>query len=112
MKPETTYRPDIFGPAMGFITFCSGVGLLALTFKLAFDLFTIPPEQALGVGATKTVDLTQTGQSFGWIIVRILLLLVMAAVGSMIANRGIRLYVSSRHASQTPIQKNPDTDIK
>jgi hypothetical protein len=89
-------RSDAFGAAMGFLTFLGGIGLLAYTFKLAFDLFSVSPEKALNIQGPNGIDLAKSGQSFGWIVVKVVLLLVMAAVGSMIANRGIKLYVSSR----------------
>lgn len=89
-------RPDWLGGLVGILTFLGGIVLLLLTFRLAFEMFSIPPERALNVNRETPVDLARTGETFVGIIGRILLLLVMAAVGSIIANRGIKLYAESR----------------
>jgi hypothetical protein len=74
-----------------------GIALLGLTFKIAYELFRIPAEQALNIVPKKALDINVVAPSFGWIIVRIILLIVMALVGSLIANRGIKLFTESRH---------------
>lgn len=84
------------GALIGFMTFAGGVALLVFTFKLAYEMFSIPPEQAVGVTKGNAVDFAKAGESLASIATRIVLLLVMAGVGSMIANRGIKLYVSAR----------------
>ena len=78
------------------LVFLTGVGLLLVTFRLAYGMFTVPHDQALGLQKGKAVDLAVAGESFAGLIVRVLLLLVMGAVSSMVANRGIKLYVESR----------------
>lgn len=89
-------RSDWLGALIGFITFAGGVALLVFTFKLAFEMFSVPPSEAVGLSKNNAVDLAKAGESLASIATRILLLLVMAGVGSMIANRGIKLYVSAR----------------
>ncbi len=96
MAMKRQHSSDWFGMLLGFLTFVFGIGLLFFTFKLAFELFSVPPDQAVGIAKDKAVDFAQAGQSLVAVFVRILLLLVMAGVGSMIANRGIKLYVSAR----------------
>jgi hypothetical protein len=88
---------EAFGSFFGIVIFAAGIGLLALTFKLAYDLFSRPPDKALGLSAKKTLDLAAAGDSAASLILRVLLLLVMAAVGSLIANRGISLYAGARN---------------
>lgn len=95
-------RSDWLGGLVGILIFLVGVGLLLLTFKLAFDMFSVRPEVALGVDKKVPVDLARTGESFMGVVARILLLLVMSVVGSVIANRGIRLYAESRAHPQRP----------
>jgi hypothetical protein len=95
MNSERT-KSDSLGATMGFITFIGGIGLLLFTFKVAFDLFSVPPSAALGVEPGKGIDIARAGESLTTVVVRLLLLLVMAFVGSSIANRGIKLYVSAR----------------
>lgn len=82
---------------IGVITFLVGVGLLLLTFKLAYDMFTVPPSQIItSVGKDQTVDLGKSGDNLANVIVRVLLLIVMGLMGSLIANRGISLFTGSR----------------
>ncbi len=95
-------KPDWLGGVVGILTFLVGVGLLLLTFQRAYDLFSIEPAKALNLKPNATADLAKTGESFAGILGRILVLLVMSAVGSVIANRGIKLYAESRVAHPTP----------
>ena len=95
-------RSDWFGGFIGILTFLAGIALLFLTFKLAFDLFSVRPEDALGVDRRNPVDLARTGESFVQVVGRVLFLLVMSAVASVIANRGIRLYAESRGPGHKP----------
>ncbi len=98
--PEPRPQRDWFGSLIGIMVFLGGVSLLAMTFKLAFEMFTVPKETALNIqvkpGGKGELDFVTAGNSLGTILVRILLLVVMALVGSWISNRGITLYASSR----------------
>lgn len=89
-------RNDAPGAAIGLLTFLVGVGLLLFTFQLAFGMFSVPPEHVVDTGPGKTVDLAKAGDNLASVFFRILLLLVMSVVGSVIANRGIRLYNAAR----------------
>jgi hypothetical protein len=89
-------RRDIPGSLLGILTFLGGVALLLLTFRLAYDLFTVPPQDALGLRGAKELNAAAAGNSLSTILIRILLLFVMGFVGSMVANRGITLYSASR----------------
>jgi flagellar biosynthesis protein FlhB len=84
------------GAAFGIIVFLLGIVLLGYTFKLAFDRFAQPAEKALHITPGKPLDIAQVVQSFAGLIIQVLLLLVMAVVGAMIANRGIKMYSDSR----------------
>jgi hypothetical protein len=102
--PESAYRApaepphrDMFGTLFGLLVFCGGVALLLLTFRLAYDLFMVPPASALGIEHGKPLDVGKAGDSAAVLILRIILLLIMAFVGSQVANRGISLYADSRH---------------
>jgi hypothetical protein len=90
---------------LGILTFLGGVGLLLLTFRLAYELFTVPPADALGLRGAKELNAASAGNSLTAILIRILLLFVMGFVGSMIANRGVSLYTASR-ALPTPKTKD------
>lgn len=89
-------RRDWLGSSLGFIAFIGGIGLLLLTFRLAYEMFHTPPNQALDIVPGKTLQLPQVGASFAAVLIRILLLLVMGLVGSLVANRGILLIGHSR----------------
>jgi|CXWL01.1.fsa_nt_gi hypothetical protein len=108
MAMKRQHSSDWFGMLLGFLTFVSGICLLLFTFKLAFELFSVPPEQAVGIAKDKAVDFAQAGQSLVAVLVRIVLLLVMAGVGSMIANRGIKLYVSARAMVMPTSEPQPE----
>lgn len=98
-------RRDVPGSLLGILTFLGGVGLLLETFRRAYDLFTVPPQDALGLRGAKELNAALAGNSLTTILLRILLLLVMGFVGSMIANRGVALYTASR-ALPTPKAKD------
>ncbi len=84
------------GSLFGILVFLIGIGLIVLTFKLALELFNIDPKTALNLGTGGAVDLGKIAPTLFGIIVKVLMLCVMAMIGGMIANRGIRLYVDSR----------------
>jgi hypothetical protein len=69
---------------------------MLLTFWLAYRMFNVPPGDALGLRPGTAIDFGAAGGTFVGLIVQILLLLVMAVAGSLIANRGIHLYTESR----------------
>lgn len=82
--------------------FLGGIALLLVTFNLAYGMFSVPQAQALGLDKSKAVDLAVAGESFAGLVIKVLLLLVMGLVGSMTANRGIKLYVESRGDPRVP----------
>lgn len=87
-------RTDWFGVALGAIVFLVGVGFLGATFFYALNMFTTPPEVAVGVG--ENPDIARIGISFGEVVLRIGLLLVMSIVGSVISRHGVRMYQAAR----------------
>lgn len=91
---------SVSGSLLGLFVFLVGVGLLAFTFKLAFEMFSAPPQNALGIQKNQPLDLGQAGQSFIGVLIKILMLVVMGLVGSMIANRGVTLFSGSRAAPE------------
>jgi hypothetical protein len=84
------------GGVLGVLVFLAGVAILVFTFGLARDLFTQDPNQVLGLSKDKPLDLNNAGATLVGVLLKVLLLLVMALVGGMIANRGIKLYADSR----------------
>ena len=99
-------RRDATGSVLGIAVFLAGVGLLGLTFRLAYAIFEIPQAQALGLVKGQAIDLGRTSGGAAQIVLRLGILLVMALVGSMVANRGIGLYSRSLH----PVEKAEPKD--
>lgn len=91
-------RGHVAGNIFGILIFVAGVLLLIYTFKLAVDLFGRDPATLLGMQKGKPLDLNNAGAQLAGVVVKVLLLLVMAIVSGMIANRGIRLYADSKPA--------------
>lgn len=81
--------------------FLGGIALLAFTFVLAIRMFSVEPNALLNIGPGQPLDLNRAGATLIAVIVRILLLLVMAVVGGLIANRGVHMYADSRHAAKS-----------
>ena len=90
-------RRDATGSIVGLLVFLAGVGLLGLTFKFAYDLFQVPHAKALGLERGRTIDAGATGGGLLDVVIQLGVLLVMAVVGSMLANKGIGLYSGSLH---------------
>lgn len=86
----------MLGSILGILVFLGGVGLLGWTFQLAYTFFSVPPTDALGLAGAKALDPAKAGNSVTALLIRILLLFVMAFVGSMVANRGIAMYTACR----------------
>src|SRR5688572_6481124 len=99
IRPRGT-RGYISGSVLGGVVFLAGVALLFFTFKLAYDMFMVPPEQALGIQPKQPLDLGAAGQTFIGLLMKVLLLTVMGLMGSLIANRGISLFAGSRIAEK------------
>lgn len=72
--------------------FAAGIGLILGTFFQAWDIFSKSPQLNLGVQPGKLLDFNVMGLNFARLLIRILLLVVMAGIGSALANRGARLY--------------------
>lgn len=93
-KPAGSH--DWMGVVLGIVTFVVGLGLLIFTFQHAAAMFAVSARETLGDGK----DVTELGKSFGHVLLRIGLLLVMSVVGSIIAGQGIRLYLAARARQQ------------
>ncbi len=85
-------RRDPLGTAVGLITFLAGVGLIVMTFILAREMFMMPAEQALNIKEGEVMDVNRALVAGTFILFRVILLVVMAGLGSIVANRGIKLY--------------------
>lgn len=84
------------GMTLGVVTFLVGVVLLLLTFKLAYDLFSVPPSGVVALTKDQAVDLGKSSANLASIAIRVVLLIVMGLMGSLVANRGVSLFTGSR----------------
>jgi hypothetical protein len=66
---------------------------------LAYQLFNVPPQDALGVHPNVPLAPAEVGNALTRLVLRILLLLIMGIVASLVANKGILLYTHSRAAT-------------
>lgn len=97
---------------MGLIVFLIGVAIILWTFQQAYTMFSVPPETALNIKKGNTLDVNVAAQSGATIVYRIALLFLMTLIGSIISNRGIKLYSESQkgvpHAERgTAADQNP-----
>ena len=83
---------DWLGSSIGLLVFLGGVALLILVFRLSYDMFQTPPSVALEIRDGRTLDLAKASDRASAIVVRLILLVLMAVTGSLVANRGILLY--------------------
>ena len=104
-------RSDLFGRIIGMLGFLVGVCLLVFVFTRAFALFGMKPADALGITFTgdpkRDPSITLVGLQFGWLLVRITLLFVMALAGSFISQRGINLYFSAIQGTPVTLLHKP-----
>jgi hypothetical protein len=96
-----------------------GVGLLVWVFYIAYGLYQAPASTALDLrftgDAKKDPTVTTIGAHFMWLLFRVAYLLLMSVAGSLIANKGINLFLSSLHhsalAPHTPIGSKPNAPV-
>lgn len=90
-------RRDWLASVLGVTVFLVGVGLVVWVFSQAFDLFTKAPQLNLGIEPGRPIDFGVVGINFARLLIRILVLVLMAGIGSALANRGARMYAAGRH---------------
>ncbi len=94
MKPAR----DWLGRLLSITVFLTGIVLMLIAFWLAYRMFQTPPQRLFpsAGGSNPNLNAIATGI---WAALRgILLLVLMAIVGGMVANRGINLYLAVRRA--------------
>ena len=89
-------RRDWLGSLVGLAIVLGGMAILYTVFKEAWILFATPPAIVLNVQPGKPIDLASAFNAMIGTVVKIILLLIMAWLGSVIANRGIFLYSQSK----------------
>lgn len=108
---KTGQRNTIVTRILGVLVCLVGVVLIVLVFQKALELFSAKPSDALGITFTsdpkKDPSGAAIGVAFGWLILRLFCLFLMALAGSLISQRGVNLYFSANQPS-TP-NKQSDT---
>jgi hypothetical protein len=94
-------RPDLFARVTGFLVFLLGIAIIVGVLYLAFEMWR-DPNLGIGAAARPLPGVTATGLTatdigigFGRLILRIGLLFLGSISGSLIANKGIKLYFSA-----------------
>jgi hypothetical protein len=87
------------------LTFLGGVGLIVATFALAQGMFSVSPQDALQIKEGQVLDINRVLMAGMGILARVLLLIVMAGIGSIVASRGIKLYVLSGSPPVPPVKE-------
>jgi hypothetical protein len=95
-------KPDLLARLLGLLTFLGGLAVIVFVLKLGYRLFLDPTlGQSLKPAGPDESALMALGRSFMALIVRILLLFLGSVCGSLIANKGMRLYVGALQAQAT-----------
>ncbi|MBX3120134.1 MAG: hypothetical protein KF784_13790 [Fimbriimonadaceae bacterium] len=102
-------RPDWIGQLIGLLVFLLGIAGLMLTFKLSYDLFSVPPDQVISTKDGKGLDVAKAGASLMTVVWRVVMLFVMVVASAVVANRGIRLYLASRETPKLPEHSPTET---
>ncbi len=93
-------RADLTGRLIALLVFLAGIAILVFVFVTALHLFQSPvpglePLQAPGAAPPPAVNI---GTSLAAFARQLLLLGVMTLAGSLLANKGAHLYLSTVHA--------------
>jgi hypothetical protein len=98
-------RPDLFARVVGFLVFALGIAIIVGVLYLAFEMWkdpnlgirevALPPAASTPATGPTGPTATDIGIGFGRLILRIGLLFLGSISGSLIANKGIKLYFSA-----------------
>ena len=91
---------------LGLLIALVGLAMIGSAFYLAYELFRVPPSVLLKIVPGEVMDFGQTVQLLMQVAIRVVMLVLMAAFGSMFANRGIKLYEADRK-SRPPKDEKP-----
>ncbi len=95
-------RRDALSALFGLVVFLVGVGLIFFAFKLAYDMFTVPPTLAMDIKPGAPVALDKAANGLYQVVVKVVVLVIMAGIGSAAANKGIKLYAAEHGRIHKP----------
>src|SRR5579871_6700153 len=108
----TSSRGDLFGRVLGVLVLLAGLAVIFTVLWLAFQMFRDPN---LGLAAAsapgKGLSATDIGVGFGLLIGRIALLFVGSICGSLIGNKGIKLYFAALPTTSLPTAESPVAEL-
>lgn len=87
---------DRRGRFVGMVVFALGIAILIFVFIIAYVMFESPVSYLLPTANGKAPSAIDLGTAVAWMAVRIGLLFTMTIAGSLIASKGIQLYLGSR----------------
>ncbi|HUV03801.1 MAG TPA: hypothetical protein VMX94_01695 [Armatimonadota bacterium] len=89
---------------VGMAVFALGVVVLLFVFGVAYTMFTSPADELLSPRGGQSPSLTGAGlgNALAAALVRLVLLFVMTLAGSLIASKGIQLYLGSGERPEKP----------
>ncbi|MES1228465.1 MAG: hypothetical protein ABUL72_07315 [Armatimonadota bacterium] len=93
---------------LGVLIALVGLGMIGLAFYLAYQMFLVPPSQAMKIVPGEPMDFGMTVNSLIQVIVKVVMLVLMAGFGSLFANRGIKLYEADRKSRFAKGHKEAD----
>lgn len=104
-------RCQIGNAVVGLLVFLVGVALVVFAFKLAYEQFSVAPQVAVAGSSKEPLNLNGAVTNITQVVKNVLLLIVMAVIGSIVASAGVKLY--SNHHKPSPKskpQKTPPSD--
>lgn len=96
VEPPKNSKRDWLGSMVGLTIVVGGMAILYSVFREALHLFTTPPSVWLNIKPGQPIELASAFNSIFGVILKIILLVIMAWLGSVITNRGIFLYSQSK----------------
>ncbi|MFN7172576.1 MAG: hypothetical protein ACK4P3_07320 [Fimbriimonadaceae bacterium] len=86
------------GSTLGIVVFLAGLFMIGFAFALALEMFSKSPEVLLVDPASDEAGFNVGGAAniFGGLIIRCVAIILMGILGSIVSNRGIKLFAESR----------------
>lgn len=92
---------DRGGRAIGMVIFILGIVILLFVFAMAYSMFTAPATQVFGGAPNATA--AGLGTALALMLIRIGLLFIMTLAGSLIAARGMHMYLGSSETGNSGV---------
>lgn len=90
-------KHDLAARIIGGLVFSLGIGILIVSFVMAYGLFTSAGIAAASAGPDGTSATAGLGQSALSMLIKIGALFIMVMVGSLTAGRGLQMYFAGDH---------------